>query len=189
MFLIAGLGNPGRLYLRNRHNVGFHVVELLAKRHNLAFDHRKAKALVASGRIGACDGVLAKPQTFMNLVGTSVVPLLRSLRLAPADLLVVCDDLDLPLGVVRLRPGGSAGGHHGMESIIAQLGSREFARLRIGIGRPGDRSPDEVADYVLSNFSASERATMADVYADAADAIECVLSEGISAAMNRFNAT
>ena len=187
MLLIVGLGNPGRLYLHNRHNVGFHVVELLAKRRNLSFEHRKAKALVASGRVGETDVVLAKPQTFMNLVGTSVAPLLRSLHLTPADLLVVCDDLDLSVGTIRLRPSGSAGGHHGMESIIAQVGSREFPRLRIGIGRPGDRSPDEVADYVLSNFSTSERAVMAEVYARAADAIECVLAEGLAVAMNRYN--
>ena len=188
MYLIVGLGNPGRLYMHNRHNVGFHVVELLAKRHRLLFDHRKAKAQLARGRIGDADVVLAKPQTFMNLAGASVSPLLRSLQLAPADLLVVYDDLDLPVGALRLRPGGSAGGHHGMESIIAQVGSREFARLRIGIGRPGDRSPDEVADYVLSNFSTSERQVMAEVYARACEAIECILAEGLSAAMNTFNA-
>jgi peptidyl-tRNA hydrolase, PTH1 family len=187
MMLIAGLGNPGRLYLHNRHNVGFHVVDLLARRHHLSFEHRKAKAVVTSGRIGEADVTLAKPQTFMNLSGTSVSPLLRSLHLAPADLLVVYDDLDLPLGTLRLRPNGSAGGHHGMESIIAQLGSREFPRLRIGIGRPGDRSPDEVADYVLSNFSSSERVLMDDVYVRAADTIECILSEGLAAAMNRYN--
>ena len=187
MLLIAGLGNPGRLYLHNRHNAGFHVVELLAKRQHLTFEHRKAKALIARGRIGQADVVLAKPQTFMNLVGTSVAPLLRSLHLTSADLLVVYDDLDLPVGMIRLRPSGSAGGHHGMESIIAQVGSREFPRLRIGIGRPGDRSPDEVVDYVLGSFSTTERAAMAEVYVRAADAIECVLREGLSAAMNRYN--
>jgi PTH1 family peptidyl-tRNA hydrolase len=188
MMLIVGLGNPGRLYVHNRHNAGFHVVEALAKRHHLDFGHRKVKSLIAAGRIGDADVTLAKPQTFMNLVGTSVVPLLRSLHLSPADLLVVCDDLDLPVGALRLRPSGSAGGHHGMESIIGQLGSREFPRLRIGIGRPGDRSPDEVADYVLGDFSRSERADMNEVYERAADAIESVLSEGLSAAMNKYNA-
>lgn len=187
MFLIVGLGNPGRLYMHNRHNVGFHVVELLAKRHSLVFDRRKAKAQIARGRIGDADVTLAKPQTFMNLAGASVAPLLSALRLTPTDLLVVYDDLDLPVGALRLRPGGSAGGHHGMESIIAHVGSREFARLRVGIGRPGDRSPDEVADYVLSNFSTSERRVMADVYARACEAIECILSEGLSAAMNKHN--
>jgi PTH1 family peptidyl-tRNA hydrolase len=187
MFLIAGLGNPGRLYLHSRHNVGFHVVELLAKRRRLSFEHRKAKALIARGRIGESDVVLAKPQTFMNLSGTSVVPLLRSLRLAPGDLLVVYDDLDLAVGTLRLRPSGSAGGHHGMESIIGGLGDREFPRLRIGIGRPGDRSPDEVAGYVLSDFSGAERTIMSEVYARAADAIECVVGEGLSVAMNRYN--
>jgi PTH1 family peptidyl-tRNA hydrolase len=185
--LIAGLGNPGRLYLHNKHNVGFHVVETLARRHHLTFDHRKAKALIARGRIGDADVVLAKPQTFMNRSGTSVAPLLRFLNLAPADLLVVYDDLDLPLGTMRLRPGGSAGGHHGMESIIAGLGSRDFPRLRLGIGRPGDRTPDEVADYVLSDFSPSERRLMAEVYARAADAIEFLLANGLLAAMNTYN--
>jgi PTH1 family peptidyl-tRNA hydrolase len=187
MMLIAGLGNPGRLYLHNRHNVGFHVVELLAKRWRLSFEQRKSKALLARGRIGDNDVVLAKPQTFMNLVGTSIAPLLRSLQLAPVDLLVIYDDLDLPAGVVRLRSNGSAGGHHGMESIIAQVGSREFARLRIGIGRPGDRSPDEVAEYVLGDFSGAERKEMADVYERAADAVECILGQGLTAAMNTYN--
>ena len=187
MMLIAGLGNPGRLYLHNRHNVGFHVVELLAKRWRLSFEHRKAKALLASGRIGEHDVVLAKPQTFMNLTGTSVAPLMRSLHLTPAELLVIYDDLDLPAGVVRLRANGSAGGHHGMESIIAQVGSREFARLRIGIGRPGDRSPDEVAEYVLGDFSGAERKEMAGVYERAADAVESVMANGLTAAMNTYN--
>jgi peptidyl-tRNA hydrolase, PTH1 family len=190
MILIAGLGNPGRLYLHSRHNAGFHVVELLAKRHGLDFEHRKSKAMVARGHIAGADIVLAKPQTFMNGSGASVVPLLHSLHLSPADLLVVYDDLDLPVGVVRLRPNGSAGGHHGMESIIAHLGSREFPRLRIGIGRPGDsRSPDEIAEYVLRNATASERSALAEGYAHAADAIEYVLAEGLAAAMNRFNVT
>jgi peptidyl-tRNA hydrolase, PTH1 family len=187
MMLIAGLGNPGRLYLHNRHNVGFHVVDLLAKRWHLSFEQRKAKAVLARGRIGESDVVLAKPQTFMNLVGTSLVPLLRSLQLSPADLLVIYDDLDLAAGVVRLRSNGSAGGHHGMESLIAQLGSREFARLRIGIGRPGDRSPDEVAEYVLGDFSGAERKEMAGVYERAADAVESILANGMTAAMNTYN--
>ena len=204
MFLIVGLGNPGRRYLHSRHNVGFRVVETLAARHRLAFDHRKAYALIARGRISDSDVVLAKPQTYMNLSGQSVASLLRWLRLTPRDLLVVYDDLDLPLGTLRLRPSGSAGGHHGMESIIAALGSQQraahpagdfapqktgdFARLRIGIGRPGDsRETDDVVEHVLGDFSASERKVMAEVYALAADAIECLLAEGLAAAMNRFN--
>lgn len=185
--LVVGLGNPGRLYMHNRHNVGFHVVETLARRRGLAFGQRKARALIACGAIAGCDVVLAKPQTFMNRVGVSVVPLLRWLQLSPSQLLVIYDDLDLPTGAMRLRPGGSAGGHHGMESIIAELGSRDFARLRIGIDRPGDRSPEEVADYVLSDFTAAERTLMADVYGRAADAIEAILSAGLAAAMNAFN--
>ena len=187
MMLIVGLGNPGRLHMHNRHNVGFRVVETLARRHGLSFGRRKAKSLVASGRIGERDAVLAKPQTYMNLSGKAVATLLRCLQLTPGDLLVVYDDLDLPVGTLRLRAGGSAGGHHGMESIIAELGSREFARLRIGIGHPGGRSPDEVAGYVLSGFSAAERALMAQVYERAADAIECLLANGLAATMNRYN--
>jgi peptidyl-tRNA hydrolase, PTH1 family len=188
MMLIAGLGNPGRLYLHSKHNVGFDVLDLLAKRNRMAFEHRKAKASLASGRIGDSDVVLAKPQTFMNQSGASVVPLLRSLHLTPHDLLVVVDDLDLPLGAMRLRSSGSAGGHHGLESIIGILGSNDFARLRIGIGRPGDsRSPDDVADYVLSNFTVGERSAMADSYTRAADAIEFLLANGLPAAMNRYN--
>jgi PTH1 family peptidyl-tRNA hydrolase len=188
MMLIAGLGNPGRLYLHNRHNGGFHVLEVLAKRHRLAFGQRKAKAILAGGRIGETEVVLAKPQTFMNRSGASVGPLVRFFHLAPPDLLVVYDDLDLPLGVIRLRSEGSAGGHHGMESIIAELGSKQFPRLRVGIGRPDDRSPDIVADYVLGDFSAGERKIMAAVYERAADAVECILTDGLPAAMNKFNA-
>ncbi len=190
MFLIVGLGNPGRCYLRSRHNVGFRVVEALAARHGLAFDHRKAHALLASGPIGDADAVLAKPQTFMNLSGPSVASLLRWLRLTPGDLLVVYDDLDLPLGTLRLRPRGSAGGHHGMESIVTALGRQDFARLRIGIGRPGDsRESDDVVEHVLGDFSATERTLMAEVYTRAADAIECLLAYGLPTAMNKYNVT
>jgi peptidyl-tRNA hydrolase, PTH1 family len=188
MILIAGLGNPGRLYLHNRHNVGFHVVDLLAKRSRISFEHRKANALMGRGRFAGQEVVLAKPQTFMNRSGVAVAALLRWLHARPSDLIVVYDDLDLPIGGLRLRASGSAGGHHGMESIIAELGSREFARLRIGIGRPGaSRSPDDVADYVLGDFSGTERQAMAAVYARAAEAIELVLTDGLVAAMNRCN--
>ena len=188
MILIAGLGNPGRLYLHNRHNVGFHVVELLAKRNRLTFEHRKANALIARGAIADHDVVLAKPQTFMNRSGVAIASLARWLHVQPAGLIVVFDDLDLPVGAMRLRASGSAGGHHGMESIIAELGSRDFARLRVGIGRPSaGRSPDEVADYVLGDFSTTERQIMGGVYERAAEAIELILTSGVDAAMNRVN--
>ena len=190
MILIAGLGNPGRLYLHNRHNVGFHVVDLLAKRSRLTFEHRKANALIARGTIVEQEVVLAKPQTFMNRSGVAVAALARWLHAQPSNLIVVFDDLDLPVGVMRLRAGGSAGGHHGMESIIAELGSREFARLRVGIGRPGaSRSPDAVADYVLGDFSTTERRLMAEVYERAVEVIELILTDGVDAAMNRYNST
>lgn len=213
MKLIVGLGNPGKQYERNRHNVGFQCVDLLAQRHGLRFDISKGKAKVALGAIqlpaaqpalpapvAASDEpaapaappvpqvervLLAKPQTFMNLAGQSVAALVRFYKVAPADLLVIFDDLDLPLGKLRLRAAGGSGGHNGMKSIIQELGTDQFPRLRIGIGRPpGQMDP---ADYVLQDFSPAEEEVMAQVREQAVAACEHWLAYGIVAAMNAFN--
>jgi len=183
--VIVGLGNPGRKYARHRHNVGFQCIDALAQAHGLTFNERKFRAELARGCIGETPVLLVKPQTFMNASGEAVAPLLGYYRRTPADLLVIYDDLDLPLGTVRIRSQGGAGGHKGMQSLIQHLKTQEFARLRVGIGRPVD--DEDPADYVLQDFSASQRVVMRAVYHHVADAVRCVLSEGLEEAMNRFN--
>lgn len=185
MKIIVGLGNPGARYAAHRHNVGFQVVELLARRHGLTFDSVQHKAQIATGRVGAHKLLLAKPQSFMNESGPPVQALLQFYKVPPEALIVVVDDLDLDFGRIRLRPGGGSGGQNGMKSIIRHLGSEEFARLRVGLGRPPGRM--EPAAFVLQNFSAEEEETMGVVREQAADALECWLDKGIAEAMNRYN--
>jgi PTH1 family peptidyl-tRNA hydrolase len=184
--LIVGLGNPGRKYSRNRHNAGFHCLDCLAQAYGIEFDAKRDKAEVALGRVAGRRVVLAKPQTFMNDSGQAVGALARFFKVTPEDALVVYDDLDLPQGTLRLRPHGSAGGHRGMLSIMQHLGTRDFPRLRVGIGRPPGRMPPKA--YVLQDFSADEWSEMVEVYARAVAAVECWIAEGIKEAMNRFNA-
>jgi PTH1 family peptidyl-tRNA hydrolase len=185
MKLIVGLGNPGAKYDGTRHNVGFAAVDLLAARHGAQWETapKGADALVARWR--AEDVVLAKPLTFMNLSGEAVVPLLQFYKIEIADLLVVVDEVQLETGRIRVRPDGSAGGHNGLKSIIASLGTHAFPRLRIGVGR-GDSRRD-LADHVLARFEPDERDTIAAAIAEAADAAELFVAEGPIAAMNRFN--
>jgi len=177
--LIVGLGNPGPEYVHNRHNAGFQFLDRFAEKHGLPFDFIKFKALLALGEVEGQEVILAKPLTFMNLSGTAVKPLMSGYKIEPEDLLVVYDDLDLPLGKLRLRPRGGSGGHKGMESIIQALGHEEFPRLRLGIGRPADSG---VVDYVLSDFSESEMAVMEKVYELAIEVVEVWLKEGMEAA-------
>jgi len=183
--LIVGLGNPGPKYEQNRHNVGFHCLDALAQAHGLTFTGLKAKARIARGVIPGHPVILAKPITFVNGSGWAVRGLMARHGYEPRDILVVHDDLDLPLGKIRLRPGGSAAGHKGVQSIIDALGTEEFARLRVGIGRPP--AGVEVIDYVLSDFSEEELATMATTYDKAIAAIEAFLELGIEEAMNQCN--
>lgn len=182
--LIVGLGNPGARYARNRHNVGFLIADEFARAHALDFSRKRFNAYIAEGALAGARVMLAKPQTFMNLSGEAVGKLCAFYKIAPHDLLVIYDDLDLPLGKLRLRARGSAGGHHGMESIIARLGTSAFPRLRVGIGRP---SPDADIAHVLSDFTADERAVMEETFARAVQAIEVWVAQGIVKAMNRFN--
>jgi len=183
--LIVGLGNPGRRYAGNRHNVGFQVLDRLAGARGLAFTRRQSNALVATGEIAGRAVVLAKPQTYMNDSGRAVAPLVRFYQVEPGDLLVVYDDLDLPFGTLRLRPEGGAGGHHGMESIIAALSRQDFPRLRIGIGRPPGRM-DPIA-YVLQDFDRQEQEFLPELYDRAVAAIESFLREGVALTMSRHN--
>ena len=184
--LIVGLGNPGRDYALHRHNVGFRVLDALARDQGLTFVRNKmARARVAEGRIAGRAVILAKPQTFMNLSGKAVARLSRLYEIPPQRLLVVYDDLDLPLGRLRLRPEGGSGGHKGMRSIIDLLGSQSFPRLRVGIGRPPGGM--EAADYVLQPFDPEEQPLVEAVVEQAVAAVLCWLGEGIEAAMERYN--
>jgi peptidyl-tRNA hydrolase, PTH1 family len=194
MKLVVGLGNPGRRYAGTRHNVGFDVLDLLADRHRVEWESapRGIEALVGRRRkdVGpnfssASDVVLAKPLTFMNLSGHAVLGLLQFFKIELADLFVVVDDVNLELGRLRTRERGSAGGHNGLKSIIGVLGTGEFARLRIGVGR-GDARRD-LADHVLAKFEPEERQSVAETVGRAADAVELFVAEGIAPVMNRFN--
>ncbi|MEW6447829.1 MAG: aminoacyl-tRNA hydrolase [Bacillota bacterium] len=183
MRLVVGLGNPGPEFSGTRHNVGFEVLDRLASFYGTAFQKTRQKALAAVIQVDGATVTLAKPQTYMNLSGRAVQLLLRANRLSPGNMLIVYDDLDLPLGRLRLLPGGSAGGHKGVESVIAAVGTPEFPRLRIGIGRPDG----DAADYVLGRFSPAEAETVGTVLETAVAAVECVLREGLAQAMNKFN--
>lgn len=184
-YLLVGLGNPGPRYARNRHNVGFRCLRRLATAHGLKFSRRQKSAHVAAGAIADHPVVLALPQTFMNESGRSVAALTRFYKVTPDRLLVVYDDLDLPPGVLRLRPGGGSGGHKGMLSIVAALGRDNFPRMRLGIGRPPGRM--DPADYVLQDFSPEEEPLIDDAIERAVAAIETWLAEGLAEAMNRYN--
>ena len=186
MWLIVGLGNPGATYAHTRHNIGFDGLDALATRHQLAFRGKRANSLLAEGLIADQRVALVKPQTFMNLSGQAVTALCSWYKLDPAQaLLVVYDDMDLPFAKLRFRERGSAGTHNGMRSLVAQLGGNVFPRLRVGIGQaPGKM---DAAAYVLSRFSKDEEAERPQLLATIADAIEVVLREGLTPAMNRYN--
>ena len=187
MKLIAGLGNPGREYARSRHNIGYCVADELARRWSISLDRHNPRfdALAGDGPIAGARTLLLKPTTYMNLSGRSVAAALNFYKLDPlADLLVVLDDLDLPIGRVRLRATGSAGGHHGLEDIIRHIGTDALARLRVGIGRV---HKDATVAHVLGAFAPDERDLIADAITRAADAAECWLREGLTAAMDKYN--
>src|SRR5579859_121319 len=184
-YLIVGLGNPGRDYESTRHNVGFRCVDALAAVHKLTFDKHQARALLADGLIGEKRVTLAKPQTFMNLSGESVGSLVTFYKLPLERLIVVSDDLDIPLGTLRLRMAGSAGGQNGLKSVIAHLGTQEFSRLRFGIGRPPGRM--EVVAYVLQGFAKADDILVDETISRAVKALETWLTDGIEIAMTRFN--
>ena len=191
MKLIVGLGNPGKTYAHNRHNVGFRCLNYFARLHSIRFDHRQCRARVGIAKVRGEKLLLARPGTFVNLSGKSVAGLVRKHDIHLSNLLVIYDDLDLPLGKIRLRQSGSSGGHKGMNSIISALGSKDFPRIRVGIGRPQSEkqfiSEDAIVNYVLSDFSPQEEATIKPVIAKVSEALDCFLTQGIEAAMNKFN--
>ena len=186
MHLIVGLGNPGAEYAKTRHNAGFLLVEKLAEQWRSGWtNERKFAARVAKAERHGQKVLLAEPQTFMNLSGEAVGALVKFYQLPLEKILVVVDDADLPLGEIRLRPGGGTGGHHGLESLTQHLGSKAFARLRIGIGRKNEAR--EITGHVLGRFSADEAALLAKVLERAAGQLECWLDVGLQKAMNQFN--
>ncbi|MGQ9780606.1 MAG: aminoacyl-tRNA hydrolase [Bacillota bacterium] len=186
MYLLVGLGNPGVRYARTRHNAGFLVIEALAREAGVRFVSHPARALVARAVLEEKEVVLAKPQTYMNASGTAVAALLDAEGIPPERLLVVLDDMDLPFGTLRFRRRGSAGGHRGLASIIETLGTADFPRLRVGIGRPP--AGEEAAEYVLRPLAEEEWEAFTAVTRRAAEGIRVFLREGLEAAMNRFNA-
>lgn len=183
--LIVGLGNPGKEYERTRHNIGFAVVDAFARLHGIAVTKREGQALTGDGRVGDARVFLMKPQTFMNLSGQSVAHFLRQKPLALTDILVVTDDIALPVGKLRLRAEGSAGGHNGLKSLIAHLHGQAFPRLRFGVGAP--RDPSVQIDFVLGQFSRAEQREVDETTERAVGALEAWLAEGTERAMNRFN--
>jgi len=191
MKLIVGLGNPGRIYAHNRHNIGFICLNHFAKAQGIRFGKKQGQARIGIGEVAGNEVVLARPQTHMNLSGQSVSRLVRKFNINLNDLLVIHDDLDLPLGKIRIRQGGSSGGHKGVDSVITCLGSQDFLRLRIGIRRPATPSAEiteaDIIAYVLSDFTSDERQVITQVIPRVSEAILCLLSEGLTAAMNKYN--
>jgi len=192
MKIIMGLGNPGRQYQHNRHNVGFHCIDRLVERHSIKIKTRLCQSQTGTGQIEGEEVVLARPSTFVNLSGNAASGLLKRFGCSPQDLIVIHDDLDLPTGRIRVRLGGGSGGHRGIKSIIHEIDSRDFNRVRIGISRPfANRSDDnyenEIVDYVLGDFDHKENELIQPALDLACDAAAAILAEGIVSAMNKFN--
>lgn len=184
--MIAGLGNPGKEYEHTRHNVGFEVIDRLSQRYEIPLTERKHRAYCGKGLIGGQKVMLLKPQTFMNLSGESVKSAADFYQIPAEQMIIVHDDVSLEPGQLRIRTKGSAGGHNGMKNIIAQMGTQEFLRVKVGVGAKPERM--DLADYVLSHFSKGEWEMMQDAFDEAAEAVAALISDGAEAAMNRFNA-
>lgn len=185
MMVLLGLGNPGRAYTKGRHNAGFWCIDALAKQHDIRLRDRRRHAVIAEGKIAATPVILAKSRTYMNSSGIAARYLLDRFHVALQDLMVVHDDMDLPLGTIRLRPGGGAAGHHGIESVIAELRTEQFPRLRIGVGHPTDR--ENGIAHVLGPFNTQETTVMRETLERAIEAMTCTVELGLDTAMNRFN--
>jgi PTH1 family peptidyl-tRNA hydrolase len=185
--LVVGLGNPGPVYAKTRHNVGFMVADLLAGRMGSAFKvHKKSGAEVTTGRLGDRSVVLAKPRTYMNESGRQVGPLAKFYSIAPADIVVIHDELDIDFGRIRLKLGGGEGGHNGLRSVASALGTKDFQRVRVGVGRPPGRQ--DAAAFVLDPFNAVERKEVPTICEQAADATELLLKVGLEPAQNTVHA-
>ena len=184
MYVICGLGNPGKKYANTRHNMGFITIDQLAEKHDIKVDKVKFKALVGEGRIAGQKVLLVKPQTYMNLSGESVQEVMHFYKLDPEELIVIYDDLDLEVGALRLRKFGSAGTHNGMRSVVHHLNSDRFPRIRLGIGANGKR---DIIDHVIGGFTKDEVPVLEEAVTKAVSAIECMLGEGIDRAMSQYN--
>jgi PTH1 family peptidyl-tRNA hydrolase len=185
MFLVAGLGNPGEEYANTPHNLGFMVVDRLAEMHQIRVNRRDSRALAGVGQIGGHEVMLAKPQTFMNLSGTSLQPLMEKHSLTAGDLILVYDELALPWTGMRIKPRGSSAGHNGADSVIRELGTTDFTRVRLGI-HPGYPLRSGV-DYLLSPFKRAQLKELEQLVADGADAVVSIIAEGVEKAMTKFN--
>lgn len=185
MFVIVGLGNPGKKYEKTRHNMGFLAIDKLAEKHDIKVNKLKHKALVGDGFISGRKALLVKPQTYMNLSGESVREIISYYDIDLEDLIVIYDDFDLETGAIRIRKKGSAGSHNGMKSIIGQIQSKDFPRIRIGIGKSGGGA--EWKDFVLGKTSKQDEKLIEDAVERTADAVACILEKGIDKAMNEYN--
>lgn len=186
MFIIAGLGNPTLQYEGTRHNVGFDVIDTLADRYNISVDTRKSRALIGKGMIEGHKAILVKPQTYMNLSGESIRSLVDYYKVdEESELLVIYDDVSLGVGQLRIRKKGSAGGHNGIKSIISELGTDVFLRIKVGVGEKPKKY--DLADYVLGHFSKAEKEQMQEGYQKAAEAVSMILDGETEAAMNQYN--
>ena len=186
MYIIAGLGNPDKQYEGTRHNVGFDVIDAIADKYNISVDTKKHRALIGKGIIGGQKVILAKPQTYMNLSGESIISLVDYYKVdTEQELIVVYDDISLAEGQLRIRAKGSAGGHNGIKNIIAHLGSQVFPRVKVGVGEKPPKM--DLADYVLGHFSKADREVMEEGYKDAVRAVELMIDGEIQAAMNEYN--
>ena len=184
MYVVVGLGNPGKQYENTRHNVGFNVIDILAKEYGISVTKIKHKALIGEGRIGTEKVLLVKPQTYMNLSGETLIDIYKYYKVDMENIIVIYDDIDLEVGKLRIRKKGSAGTHNGMRSIVKCLGATDFPRVRVGIGQSKGA---DWKDFVLSKTSKTEEAVLAESVKNAALAVECILSEGIDKAMNLYN--
>ena len=184
MYVICGLGNPGKKYANTRHNMGFITIDQLAEKHDIKVDRVKFKALVGEGRIAGQRVLLVKPQTYMNLSGESVQEVMHFYKLDPEELIVIYDDLDLEVGALRLRKFGSAGTHNGMRSVVQHLNSDRFPRIRLGIGANGRR---DIIDHVIGGFTKEEAPVLREAVTKAVSCIECMRGEGIDRAMSQYN--
>lgn len=185
MYIIAGLGNPDKKYEKTRHNVGFNTIDRLAEKLNISVSTRKFRGFAGTGFIGTEKVLLLKPQTYMNLSGESIREAAEFYQVPPEKIIVICDDVYLDMGTMRIREKGSAGGHNGLKNIILHLASQDFPRIRLGVGMQPEKMPLEV--FVLKNLTASEEKLMQTVYEDASEAVRVMVTDGIPKAMNTYN--
>lgn len=186
MYLVAGLGNPDKKYEGTRHNIGFETVDLLAHNFDIKMNKLKHKAILGELTIGNEKVIIAKPQTYMNLIGESIREIVNFYKIPTENVIIICDDINLETGRIRIRPKGSDGGHNGLKSIIYQLCSDEFVRIRMGVGAPQNKNYD-LADYVLGKFSNQEIEILTQTANNAVKAVECIVENGVSQAMNIYN--